>query len=134
MSKIQKIIVSIILCALVFLAGAGAYIYYTDAKEKAAYERAERLEKERKVKRLATLEENFEAFLNGFVDEVAKDVRQYKQSRALIKGLIDLDGLSSPREIEQNFKLVNRGRQRRGDGCGYFGQSHAPVFHNALWR
>ena len=103
----------LVLALLIVLSGGGYILYQNHMKTQAemAEQQAEeaRLEKEAAEKKAAEdakLKQEFEDLLNGFLDSVYTQMREYKSARAVLGELMKPENLSSPEYIAENAVLA----------------------------
>lgn len=106
----------VLVVALGAALGGGAYLaldYYQDQQALRAQVKAEAEQKavedaERKAQeeqRVVELTAEFESFLNGFIAEISKASREYKASKAVMKGLVKPETMAMAAYAEENYKL-----------------------------
>ncbi|MCB1651800.1 MAG: hypothetical protein KDI46_07095 [Alphaproteobacteria bacterium] len=105
---------------LIVLTGGG-YMLYQGQSVKLAQQHAARAQAEKDQRaaiareemeraeeiqaREAALKEKFEDFLNGFLQDVSENVREYGESRKVLSGLVDPINMRAPEYIEENYAL-----------------------------
>lgn len=101
---------ALLVIALLIVLSGGGYILYQNneqkqielaQKEAEAKEAAERAHQE-KIEQA----QRFEDFINGFLQQVASEVADYKKSRNVLKNLVEPANLREPEYIQENAKLA----------------------------
>ncbi len=99
----------LVIALLIVLSGGGYILYQNNAQKQAeiALEaariaaEAEKLEQEKQARLQA-----FEDFLNGFLDDVYMQAREYKKSRVVLNELSKPSNFKEPQYIEENARLA----------------------------